>query len=61
VRTAGDGETAIVLLHGLPASGDTFGAAFDALARHGQLVVPDLLASDARRTRNRMTSPSTRS
>jgi pimeloyl-ACP methyl ester carboxylesterase len=43
VRTSGNGETAIVLLHGLPASGDTFGAAFDALARHGQLVVPDLL------------------
>jgi pimeloyl-ACP methyl ester carboxylesterase len=43
VRTAGDGDTAIVLLHGLPASGDTFGAAFDALARQGQLVVPDLL------------------
>jgi pimeloyl-ACP methyl ester carboxylesterase len=43
VRTAGNGETAIVLLHGLPASGDTFGATFDALARHGQLVVPDLL------------------
>jgi pimeloyl-ACP methyl ester carboxylesterase len=43
VRTAGNGDTAIVLLHGLPASGDTFGAAFDALAHHGQLVVPDLL------------------
>jgi pimeloyl-ACP methyl ester carboxylesterase len=43
LRTAGTGEIAIVLLHGLPASGDTFGAAFDALARHGQLVVPDLL------------------
>jgi pimeloyl-ACP methyl ester carboxylesterase len=43
VRTAGSGETAIVLLHGLPASGDTFGASFDALTCHGQLVVPDLL------------------
>ncbi len=32
-----------MLLHGLPASGDTFGATFDALTRHGQLVVPDLL------------------
>jgi pimeloyl-ACP methyl ester carboxylesterase len=42
-RTLGDGDTAIVLLHGLPASGDTFGAIFDALTRHGQLVVPDLL------------------
>jgi pimeloyl-ACP methyl ester carboxylesterase len=43
VRTASDGETEIVLLHGLPASGDAFGATFDALARHGRLVVPDLL------------------
>jgi pimeloyl-ACP methyl ester carboxylesterase len=43
VRTAGNGETATVLLHGLPASGDTFGATFDALARHGELIVPDLL------------------
>jgi pimeloyl-ACP methyl ester carboxylesterase len=43
VRTAGSGGTAIVLLHGLPASGDTFGPAFDALARDAELVVPDLL------------------
>jgi pimeloyl-ACP methyl ester carboxylesterase len=32
-----------VLLHGLPASGDTFGAAYDRLATSAQLVVPDLL------------------
>ncbi len=43
VRTAGTGDTAVVLLHGLPASGDTFGAAFDAVTPSAQLVVPDLL------------------
>lgn len=43
VRTAGEGEQAFVLLHGLVASGDTFGAAYDRLARHGRLIVPDLL------------------
>jgi pimeloyl-ACP methyl ester carboxylesterase len=43
VRIHGTGNRVIVLLHGLPASADTFGAAYDALAAHGQLVVPDLL------------------
>jgi pimeloyl-ACP methyl ester carboxylesterase len=43
VRTAGTGETAVVLLHGLPASGDSFGAGFDVLADDARLVVPDLL------------------
>ena len=43
MRTHGAGDRVIVLLHGLPASGDTFGAAYDVLAAHGQLVVPDLL------------------
>jgi pimeloyl-ACP methyl ester carboxylesterase len=43
VRTAGSGRTVVVLLHGLPASGDTFGAAYDRLATAAQLVVPDLL------------------
>jgi len=43
VRVAGDGEPVFVLLHGLTASGDTFGAAFDVLAERGTLVVPDLL------------------
>lgn len=33
----------VVLLHGLPASGDTFGAAYDRLGRSAHLVVPDLL------------------
>jgi pimeloyl-ACP methyl ester carboxylesterase len=41
VRVHGEAPTALVLLHGLPATGDTFGAAFDALDT--QLVVPDLL------------------
>lgn len=54
VRTAGTGDRVIVLLHGLPASGDTFGAGFDPLAGHGHLVVPDLLgfgrSQDADRT-----------
>jgi pimeloyl-ACP methyl ester carboxylesterase len=43
VRTLGTDGPAVVLLHGLLASGDTFGSAFDAIAEHGQLVVPDLL------------------
>jgi pimeloyl-ACP methyl ester carboxylesterase len=41
VRVHGEAPTALVLLHGLPATGDTFGAAFDAL--DAQLVIPDLL------------------
>jgi len=43
VRTTGAGDTAVVLLHGLPASGDTFGSGFDAIAQDAQLVIPDLL------------------
>jgi pimeloyl-ACP methyl ester carboxylesterase len=43
VRTAGDGDPIVVLLHGLVASGDVFGAAFEALADTHTLVVPDLL------------------
>lgn len=43
VRTAGSGGSAVVLLHGLPASGDTFGAPYDDLADSAHLVVPDLL------------------
>lgn len=34
----------MVLLHGMVA-GNSFGAAYDALAEHATLVVPDLLAS----------------
>ena len=43
VRTTGSGERAVILLHGLVASGDTFGSAFDPLAEAGRLIVPDLL------------------
>ncbi len=43
VRTAGSGDRVIVLLHGLVATGDVFGADFDVLARSNTLVVPDLL------------------
>ncbi len=42
-RTTGDGDPIVVLLHGLVASGDVFGAAFEALADTHSLVVPDLL------------------
>lgn len=43
VRTAGDDDAIVVLLHGLVASGDIFGTAFDTLADTRTLVVPDLL------------------
>lgn len=43
VRTCGSYGPAVVLLHGLPASGETFGSAFDGIAEQAQLVVPDLL------------------
>lgn len=42
VRTAGSAETVVVLLHGLVASGDTFGAPYDHLVADHTLVVPDL-------------------
>lgn len=42
-RVAGAGEPVFVLLHGLVASGETFGSAYDRLAEIGTLVVPDLL------------------
>ncbi len=42
-RVGGDGDRAVVLLHGLVSSGDVFGAAFDELAATHRLVVPDLL------------------
>jgi pimeloyl-ACP methyl ester carboxylesterase len=41
VRLHREAPTALVLLHGLPATGDSFGAAFDDLDAH--LVVPDVL------------------
>ncbi len=43
VRTAGSGDRVVILLHGLTASGDFFGAAYDSLADHAQLVTCDLL------------------
>lgn len=43
VRAGGSGDVVVVLLHGLVATGDIFGAAFDPLARTSTLVVPDLL------------------
>src|SRR6266511_4391279 len=43
VRVLGDGDDSVVLLHGLMASGDSFGAGFDRLAEGRRLVVPDLL------------------
>lgn len=43
VRIRGGGERAVVLLHGMIASGDSFGGAYDALACDQRLVVPDLL------------------
>lgn len=43
VRSGGASEPVVVLLHGLVATGDIFGAAFDSLASNATLVVPDLL------------------
>jgi pimeloyl-ACP methyl ester carboxylesterase len=43
VRTSGNGEPVYILLHGLVASGDYFGAVYDSLSKQGTLVVPDLL------------------
>lgn len=40
---AGGPTTATLLLHGLMASGDTFGAAYDGLADDGPLLIPDLV------------------
>ena len=42
VRRLGQGTPATVLLHGMFASGRYWGAAYDGLADHGALVVPDL-------------------
>jgi len=43
VRVFGTGETVILLLHGIIASGDSFGATYDGLGQHAHVVVPDLL------------------
>jgi pimeloyl-ACP methyl ester carboxylesterase len=42
-RTGGDGDRAVVLLHGLVSTGDVFGGAYDQLASTGRVVIPDLL------------------
>lgn len=47
VRVLGTGDPVVVLLHGLAASGEYFGATFDELGRNGTLVVPDLLGFGA--------------
>lgn len=43
LRSLGDGDRVVVLLHGMCGSGDYFGGGFDALAAHSRLLVPDLL------------------
>lgn len=43
VRTFGSGEPVVLLLHGMAAAGNSFGAAFDRLDDSGRVVVPDLL------------------
>jgi len=47
VRTLGEGDDAVVLLHGLTGSGDGFGGGFGVLASASQLVIPDLLGFGA--------------
>ncbi len=42
VRLVGDGDRAILLLHGLAGSNRYFGRSFDLLAEHARMVVPDL-------------------
>lgn len=46
-RVFGAGEPVILLLHGMVAGGNCFGAGFDALGRRGTVVVPDLLGFGA--------------
>jgi pimeloyl-ACP methyl ester carboxylesterase len=46
-RTAGERGRPVVLLHGLPASGRLWGAAFDRLGERHRLLVPDLLGFGA--------------
>ena len=43
VRVHGQGTRTFVLLHGITASGDIFGADWDTLGGHGAVLVPDLL------------------
>lgn len=43
VRVFGSGPSVLVVLHGMVAAGDCFGAAFDRLGESARVVVPDLL------------------
>lgn len=43
VRDFGSGETVVLLLHGMAAAGNSFGAAFDRVGDSARVVVPDLL------------------
>lgn len=43
VRTYGSGEPVVLMLHGMAAAGNSFGAAFDRLGDSARVVVPDLL------------------
>jgi pimeloyl-ACP methyl ester carboxylesterase len=43
VRTFGSGEPVVLLLHGMAAAGNSFGAGFDRLGGCARVVVPDLL------------------
>ncbi len=43
VRTGGEGDTVFLLLHGLGATGRTWGAGVEPLADRGVLFIPDLL------------------
>jgi pimeloyl-ACP methyl ester carboxylesterase len=47
VRALGEGCSATVLLHGITASGDAFGAGYDALGNGGRVIVPDVLGFGA--------------
>lgn len=43
VRTFGSAQPVVLLLHGMVAAGNSFGAAYGALAENATVVVPDLL------------------
>ena len=47
VRVLGSSGPVVLLLHGMIAAGNSFGAAYDALAEDATLVVPDLLGFGA--------------
>ncbi len=47
VRTFGSGKTVVLLLHGLAASGNSFGAGYDRLGEAARVVAPDLLGFGA--------------